>query len=344
MTTLPRVALFALGGTIASSADEGGAATVRVTASELLRSIPGAGDVAALDAHPTRMLPSGDLRLADLLELRSHVLESIASGADGIVISQGTDTLEETAYAFELLTAYNEPIVFTGAMRNSSLPGSDGPANLLAAIRVAASPAARGLGVVVVLNDEIHAARHVRKRHASSPATFGSPLTGPLGYVIEDKVRILLRPNGRFHLRVPPEATETRIAQLAASFDDDGALIRAVPSLGYSGLVLAALGGGHMPSWTVPILREVASQIPVVLASRTNSGEGLAHTYGYPGSEIDLLSAGLIPAAGIDTAHAAILLRLSLMAGVRPEDLPWCFEQASHATGLVTPPADRCLT
>jgi L-asparaginase len=229
-------------------------------------------------------------------------------------------------------------------MRNSSLPGADGPANLLAAIRVAASAEARGLGVVVVFNDEIHAARHVRKRHTSSPATFVSPLTGPLGYVIEDRARILLRPNGRFHVQVTPGAPYARVAQLTAFFDDDGGLIKAVPSLGYSGLVLAAFGGGHVPSWTVPILSEVADQIPVVLASRTSAGEGLTHTYGYPGSEIDLISAGLIPAVGVDAAHATVLLRLLLMAGVRPESLPWCFEQASDPHGLVTLSADRCLT
>jgi L-asparaginase len=160
-------------------------------------------------------------------------------------------------------------------MRNSSLPGSDGPANLLASIAVAASPRARGLGTVVVFNDEIHASRHVRKRHTSSTATFGSPLTGPLGCVSEGRERILVRLDGRLHVRVPPNAPDVRVAQVAVSFDDDGRLIEAVPSLGYGGLVVAAFGGGHVPSWIVPILATVASQIPIVLASRTNAGEGL---------------------------------------------------------------------
>jgi L-asparaginase len=253
-------------------------------------------------------------------------------------VTQGTDTLEETSYAFELLTELDTPVVFTGAMRNASLPGPDGPANLLAAIRVAASPRARGLGTVVVFSDEIHASRHVRKRHASSTAAFGSPLTGPLGHVTEGRVRIMVRPTGRLHVRVPPDARDVHVAQVTVSFEDDGRLIGAVPSLGYGGLVLAAFGGGHVPSWTVPILARVAGQIPVVLASRTTAGEGLTGSYEYPGSETDLIGRGLIPGGSLGAAHAAVLLRLLLMAGMDRGELGLAFERASDPHGLVTVP------
>jgi L-asparaginase len=333
-----RVTVFALGGTIASSAGPGEAATVRLSGPDLIGGLPGAAAVADLDVRSVSMVPSGDLRLADLLGLASQVGKAAEAGADGIVVTQGTDTLEETSYAFELLTALDTPVVFTGAMRNASLPGSDGPANLLAAITVAASPHARGLGTVVVFNDEIHASRHVRKRHTSSTATFGSPLTGPLGYVTEGRVRILVRPKGRLHVRVAPDAADVRVAQVAVSFDDDGRLIGAVPSLGYQGLVVAAFGGGHVPSWTVPILARVASQIPVVLASRTTAGEGLTRTYAYPGSETDLIAHGLIPGGNLDASHAGVLLRVLLMAGVRPGELGSWFERASDPHGLITAP------
>ena len=335
MADLPKVVVFALGGTIASAAGSGAGATVRLSGAELLAGLPGAGGIAAIEVQSVRMAPSGDLRLADLFELRTLAEQAIEAGAAGIVVSQGTDTLEETSYALDLLTSCDPPIVFTGAMRLAGVPGSDGPANLLAAIRVAASPQARGLGTLVVFNDEIHAARYVRKRHATSTATFGSPLAGPLGYVAEDRVRILLRPDGRFHVKVPDAARDVQVAQLTTFFDDDGALIEAIPSLGYGGLVLAAFGAGHMPSWTVPTLRSVAAAIPVVLASRTNSGEGLQRTYSSPGSETELLAAGLIPAAGIDAAHATVLLRLLLMAGVERDRLRRCFEQAGHPVGLL---------
>ena len=340
MTSLPRIAVFTLGGTIASSADSGEAARVRMTGSELLGSVPQASSVAAIEVHSVRMVPSGDLRLPDLFELRSSVETAIGSGVDGVVVTQGTDTLEETSYTLELLTALDAPIVFTGAMRNSSVPGSDGPANLLAAIRVAASPEARGLGAVVVLNDEIHSSRYVRKCHTSSTAAFASPVVGPLGYVSEGRVRIVMRPAGRFHVRVPAGARDVRIGQATVFFDDDGGMIEAVPSLGYRGLVLAAFGGGHVPSWIVPILAKVAQEIPVVVTSRTNAGEGLRKTYAYPGSETDLISHGLVPAVSISTSHAIVLLRLLLMANVERDALPWCFEQASYPHGLVTAVGD----
>jgi L-asparaginase len=338
VTGLPSVTVCTLGGTIASSAEPGEGAAIRVSGADLLRSIPAAAAVAAVSVQTVRMVPSADLRLADVLDLRSAVQAAIADGAAGVVVTQGTDTLEETSYALDLLTRFDEPIVFTGAMRNLSVPGTDAPANLLAAIRVAAHPCARGAGVLVVMNDEIHAARHVRKRHTSAPSTFGSPLTGPAGYVSEDRVRLLTRPNGRLYIPGIAGPHECRIAQLAVSFDDDGLLLAAVPGLGYQGLVLSAFGGGHVPAWVAPVLGDLCGQMPVVLASRTNSGEVLRATYGYPGAEIDLIERGLIPSAGLDAAHSAVLLRLLLLAGVPRADIGGYFEHALGGHGVVTVP------
>ncbi len=311
---------------------------MRITGPELLGSVPEARQIADIEVHTLAMVPSGDLRLPDLFKLRSLAEAAVGSGVDGVVVTQGTDTLEETSYALELLTVLDAPIAFTGAMRNSSLPGSDGPANLLAAVRVAASPQARGLGTMVVFNDEIHASRHVRKAHTSSTSTFASTGIGPVGYVSENRVRILMRPAGRLHIRVPDGATDARIGQMTVFFDDDGRAIEAVPTLGYDGLVVAAFGGGHVPSWIVPILAKVAEEIPVVFTSRTNAGEGLRMTYAYPGSESDLISRGLVPAVSVGTSHATVLLRLLLMAGIGRDALPWCFEQASNPRGLVSVP------
>jgi len=156
---------------------------------------------------------------------------------------------------------------------------------------------------------------------------------------------MLAIPVGRLHVPLGAAggvygvtAPEYRVAQIVTYFDDDGELIRAVPGLGYRGLALGAFGGGHTPSWIAPVLGEVSGQIPVVLASRTNAGETLRETYGFPGAEMDLLARGLIPACGLDAAHAAVLLRLLLMAGVPRDGLAWCFEQAVCGTGLVTVP------
>jgi len=327
---LTKVAVFALGGTIASSAQPGGAAIVGLSGVELLNSVPGLMAVADVEVFTVATVPSGDLRLRHLLELRDQVARAILSGTQGVVVTQGTDTLEETAYAFELLTSFDEPVVFTAAMRSSDALGADGPANLMAAVRVAACPDARGSCVLVVLNDEIHSATDVRKMHTSSTAAFVSPLVGPVGYVIEGRVRVLRKPAGRVTIDVPQDAEDARVALVTVGFDDDDGLIGAVTGLGYDGLVLAAFGGGHVPSWTVPVIERVAGRIPTILASRASGGELLRHSYGYAGSETDLLARGLISAVGLSATKARILLRLLLVAGVKRDQVARCFEEAAE--------------
>lgn len=336
MNPRPAVVVLTLGGTIASSAEPGEGATIRVSGEELLLAVPAARSVADIEVRTVRMVPSADLTLADIFSLRGAVEKAIGAGASGVVVTQGTDTLEETSYALDLLTDFAEPVVFTGAMRHISVPGTDAPANVLSAIRVAAAQAARGLGVVVVFNDEIHAARFVRKRHTAATSTFGSPVAGPLGWVSEDRVRVLTRPAGKLVVPVITTDDDCRVAQFMTYFDDDGDLLRSVPVLGYRGLVLSALGGGHVPSRLAPVLGEISEQIPVVLASRTNAGEVLRATYAYPGGEMDVIARGLIPSCGLDAAHSAVLLRLLLMAGVPRDALAGYFEQALGGIGTVT--------
>jgi L-asparaginase len=329
-----KVAVFALGGTIASSAEPGGTAIVGLSGDELLNSVPGVTAVADVEAFTVAMVPSGDLRLRHLFELRDQVARAILSGTQGVVVTQGTDTLEETAYAFELLTSFDEPVVFTAAMRSSDALGADGPANLMAAVRVAACSDARGCGVLVVLNDEIHSATDVRKMHTSSTAAFASPVVGPVGYLTEGRVRVIRKPAGRVTIDVPSDAEDARVALVTVGFDDDDGLIGAVTGLGYGGLVLAAFGGGHVPSWMVPAIERVARQMPTILASRTASGELLRHSYGYVGSETDLLARGLISAVGLSATKARILLRLLLVAGVQRDQVGRYFEEAAEpATG-----------
>ena len=335
MTVPAKVAVFALGGTIASSAQPGGAAVVGLSGDELLNTVPGVAAVADVDVFTVAMVPSGDLRLHHLFELRDRVARAIRSGTQGVVVTQGTDTLEETAYAFELLTSFDEPVVFTAAMRSSDALSPDGPANLMAAIRVAVCPEARGCGVLVVLDDEIHGATDVQKMHTSSPAAFASPLVGPVGYLTEGRVRVLRKAAGRVTIDVPRDADDARVALVMVGFDDDDALIGAVTGLGYDGLVIAALGGGHVPSWMVPAIERVARQIPTVLASRTASGELLRKSYGYAGSETDLLARGLISAVALSATKARILLRVLLAAGVPRDQVARCFEAAAEPVAEV---------
>jgi L-asparaginase len=283
--------------------------------------VPSIARVAEIDVRSLRHVPSGDLRLDDVLALKGEIEDAIASGVEGVVVTQGTDTLEEVAFALDLLVEDDAAVVVTGAMRNSSLPGADGPANVAAAIAVAASTEARGLGTVVVFNDEIHAARFVRKRHTMSPGTFGSPLTGPMGAVAEGRVRIFLRPPGRLLVRLREPAVRIKVALVQVSFDDDGDLITADALKGYHGAVIAAFGGGHVPRALVGRLEALRKRMPVVVATRTFGGEMLRSTYAYPGGEQDLIARGLIVAGAYDAIHARVLLQLLLMAGASRETI-----------------------
>ncbi|MFB7313163.1 asparaginase [Streptomyces sp. NPDC056192] len=303
------VAVFSLGGTIAMTAQTGGGATPNLSADDLVAAVPGLSETGiAVEVHDFRRLPGASLSFCDLLEL-AVAIETLP--VDGVVITQGTDTIEETSYLLDLVTTSDMPIVVTGAMRNASLAGADGPANVLAAIRVAASTEARGTGTVVVFGEEIHAARWVRKTHATSPTAFTS-YPGPLGYVAEDRVRIMTRPNDFPKVDPRGATTPARTAIATVGLGDDGAILQAIGDQA-DGLVIAAFGAGHVPVACVDALTDLAKRMPVVLATRTGSGPVLRQTYGFPGSESDLLARGLISASTLDPIKARILLQLLLM-------------------------------
>lgn len=324
---LPKVHVFALGGTIAMTrADAGEGVRPQLTAEALVASVPQLADIARIEAASFRQLPSAHLHLDDVIALAEAIEQAVAQGAHGVVVTQGTDTIEETAFALDLLLGFEAPVVVTGAMRNPDLPGADGPANLAAAVRAAASDAARGLGTIVVMNDEIHAARFVKKAHTSSPAAFRSPLVGPIGWIAEDRVRIALRPHRHAPIAVPAEQPDVPVALLTASLGDDGRLLDALPSLGFRGCVLEGMGAGHVPAHMLPRLEQLAQRMPVVLASRTGSGETFRKTYGFPGSELDLLQKGLIAAGMLDGPKARVALALLLRAGTDKEGIAAFFD------------------
>lgn len=311
------ITLLALGGTIAMTEHKDGVVT-RLTGADLMASVPGL--TVPLDVRDVRSIPSAGLTFADILDVLGIASDAVRAGAEGVVVTQGTDTLEETAYLLDLLWPHRQPIVVTGAMRNPSLPGIDGPANLLAAVRVAASPVAHDLGALVVMNDEIHLAARVRKTHSTSTATFQSPDTGPLGAVVEGSARILSRPITRFAALPAPTAQElasTVVPLHTATLDDDATLLHHLASTpaAAAGLVVSAFGVGHMPEVLAPVLETLAQRMPVVLCSRTGAGSVLRETYGAVGSEKDLQRRGLINGQMIHPYKARILLRVLLALG-----------------------------
>ena len=323
---LPRVTVFSMGGTI-SSVDSGGKGVEpTLTGEALVSDVPEIAGVAAVSAVSFRQAASGEIGVGDLVELAAEIEGQIDGGAVGAVVTQGTDTIEETSFVLDLLVDRGAPVVVTGAMRNPTLPGSDGPANLLAAIQVAASDVARGLGTVVVFNDEIHAARFVRKTHTSNPATFRSNPVGPVGWISEDVPRVVLRPTGRYKVASPKDGQDSPVALYHVALGDDGRLLPEIEEKGYAGLVVEAMGGGHVPSVMAETLEKLASKMPVVLASRTGGGEVLRSTYGFVGSETDLLERGLIYAGPLDGRKARLLLTLLLQSGATKEKIAATFD------------------
>ncbi|WP_255420885.1 asparaginase [Micromonospora sp. HM5-17] len=335
-TSPPRVVVIGLGGTIAMTSSNGGGVMPALSAQQLVDAVPGlVATGIQIEVVDFRRRPGASLTFGDITELANATTNVLVQGAAGVVVTQGTDTIEETAYLLDLLHRRPEPLVVTGAMRNPTLAGADGPANLLAAIQTAASPAAREQGCLVVLADEIHAARWVTKTHSTSGAAFRSPDTGPLGYVLEGATRMLTRVPYRLTVPAPRPAEHATVGLHTVTLDDNPALLDVIGAH-VDGLVIAGFGVGHVPEPLVNTLTALAGRIPVVLASRTSAGPTLTHTYGFPGSEQDLLNRGLIPAGWLHPYKARILLHALLAAKAKPQDIATA---VATAGGLSEPTA-----
>ena len=316
---MQRIALIACGGTIAGKADASGRFRPRSRCAELLETapVPSGVDVVAVDALSA---PSRAMTPADVLDLAQRI-EALATGdppIQGVVITQGTDSLEETAYLLELACTAQIAIVLTGAMRPGGVAGADGPANISAAMAVAAHSEATGLRPLVVFGDEIHAARWVSKTHTTRPAAFASPGFGPVGIVSEGQVRIWASPRGMPLGR--PQRFPHRIELLYCGIGDDGRLAEAAGAFA-DGIVVAGMGGGHVPPAVASALANLARRIPVVLASRCAAGPVLTSTYTGPGSETDLIARGLLPAGNLHPIKARLRLMTGLALGLRAENL-----------------------
>jgi len=317
---LPTVHVYVLGGTITMTADAGSGIAPTLTGEDLMARAPGLSDVARISVHTPFLKPGASLTPAEI----GTLAEQIRQRQTAAVVVQGTDTIDETSFLLELLHTDDTPVVVTGAMRGAQALGADGPANLAAAIRTAAARLAWGRGVMVVLNDEIHSAIHVEKTQTGLLHAFQSPNTGPLGYCLEAQPRFLHALPKR-HSFAFDGARFGRVAIVKAALGDDDALIRALPNLGYQGVVVEAMGAGHVPEPLAAALATLAQTMPVVLSTRVHAGPIFCRTYHFPGSEMDLIARGLIPAGWLSPHKARLLLGCALGSAMRHDHIRAAF-------------------
>ncbi|MGC5614595.1 asparaginase [Georgenia sp. Z1491] len=314
---MTHLALGAMGGTIAMSTSvPGQGATVALTGADLVAATPGLAEVADVSAEQLTNVPSASLTLEDVLRVHAWADAQVRDGADGVVLTHGTDTLEETAYLLDLLWAHDTPLVVTGAMRSAAMAGAEGPANLLAAAVTAGSPDARGLGVLVCLNDTVHLAARVTKTSSTALETFESPGTGPVGVIVEERFWPSWSPFERHPALAAPPSGRVAVPLIESPFDDDGSVLQAVLGTGVRGIVVAGTGVGHVSEPAAELVSQaVADGVTVVVASRTLRGGTTTRLYGFPGSEQDLIARGALMAGRLSARKARLLLHVLLASG-----------------------------
>jgi L-asparaginase len=299
---LPRVLVITTGGTISLSGQE------------LANAIPQLGQIAQIKVEQFVRFGSSSMTPEHWVGLSRRINEAFASdpGLAGVILTHGTDTMEETAYFLHLTVHDERPVVVTGSMRGPTAVSADGPANVIAAARVAVAREARGQGVLVVLNDWIHSARDVRKMDSNRVDTFQSEW-GPVGLVDSDRVlihrRIVTRhtTHSEFH---PPTAPLGEVPIVADYAGSDGSLIRALVARGVDGIVVQAFANGRTSPGTTDAMRKATEAgVPVALASRVPEGRVM-----------DTQSHGLVIAVGDLPPHKARVLLMLALTTTRAAD------------------------
>lgn len=322
-TGTPRVTILATGGTIAGQkqADNASALSYKsatLSAKDLISAVPGLDELATLDAEQIASVGSQDMNDKIWFDLARKIKSlSDDKAADGVVITHGTDTLEETAFFLSCVLDRSLPVVLTGAMRPASALSADGPANLFEAVKVAADPRSRDKGAMVVLNDTIHSPVWVTKSDTTNVATFTSPYTGPLGYVDAADLRynqsaVSQQP---FTLPLPAGDALPRVEIIYSHSNMDDKLINSAVSGGAAGIVLAGVGDGNTSAAALAALEKArADGVMVVRASRTYSGAVKRNV------EVDDDKAGFVVAAGLNPPKARILAQLLIANKITAPD------------------------
>jgi L-asparaginase len=337
-----RIHVLSLGGTIfMTSSDGAGVAPGTGGADVVAAGLPAGVEVTH---EEVANIGSPSVRPEHLRAVLERARAAVDAGARGVVLTHGTDTLEESAFVLDALWDRDAPLVLTGAMRAADAPGADGPANVRDAILAAAAPALRGLGALAVFDGAAHAGARVRKLSSRSVSAFGSVPAGALailddgprdGGARDGGARVLQRPAaGAAHtadrplVRLLAGASADSapgslpgplpgVPVISLGIGDEGEVLDHLPEGSIAGLVVDGAGMGHVPAGAMPRLRRLVDQgVPVVVATRIPDGGTSTHHYSYPGSEVDLLASGCLMAGVLPAHKARLLLQLALAAGL----------------------------
>ena len=324
--SLPRVTVLATGGTIAGQADEQGGYRSAVLGPEaLLGAVPQLAGLARLQAEQIASVGSQNMSVAIWVQLAKRITTLFERGeADAVVVTHGTDTMEETAFFLSLVLPTSWPLVLTGAMRPAGAAGEDGPANLLHAVALASSPQSVGRGPLVLMNEQVYSAQGVQKISASSITAFAAPNGGMVGEVYGHRVmfRSPVPASQPALFSCPQDGQLPRVDILYAYADQDGAIVDAMVERGARGVILAGVGAGNATDAVMAALQRAAQQgVVVVRASRTGSGH-----VGRNG-EVDDDARGFVAAGSLPPAKARVLLMLALAQHYDKDALHACFAQ-----------------
>lgn len=322
---MKKIAIIFNGGTISMKIDEKiKAAVPSLSADEIMSMIPGVEEYAEIEAYTFSSMPSPHMTLETMLKLSEFTTELVErDDIDGVVITHGTDTLEETAYLLDLTVKTKKPVVVTGAMRSCSELGYDGPFNLATSICTAISDEAVGRGVLVCFNGELNSASEVTKANSMALNAFRTPNFGPIGIVDNDNVIFYRDAN---HLeKYDVSKIEKQVALIKCVVDMDSSYIDYLIEKGYGGIVIEALGRGNVPPKMVEgIKKAIELEIPVVVVSRCFEGR-VFESYGYEGGGKQLKNLGVIFGDTLPGQKARIKLILAINSGMNIHEVAKVF-------------------
>jgi len=310
--TLPHVVVVTTGGTVAMKYDsKSGGVVPAVSGKDLIEAVSGLEKLATIETYEFSNIDSSHAKPENWRRLSAKVDEILSrKDVDGVVVTHGTDTMEEAVFFLETTLKSKKPVVFVGAMRSASDLSADGPANIYNAVLQITSPQAKGWGVTVNMNQYVSAARHVQKSHTTNPQTFSSGDYGYLGYVVNGRVVRYNDVVKKVKLGLPKRLPEV---PLFTTFPgDDGRFIRYAVDNGAKGIAVAGVGAGNVNPDVLEAIRYALSKnVPVVVGSRVYEG-GIYPLYGSEGGGSSLLKAGAFLAGDLSIYKARILLMIAL--------------------------------